>query len=79
MNTSTITKINPTGLYELNELFNSLQKPCGRGEIRRFNLAYQNIYPQLSRAEKRLAEILVDRLIDNLENKSLSSKIYGVV
>ncbi len=79
MNTTNIASIRPSGIHELNELFNNQRKPCGKGEIVRFNLAYQRIYPQLSRAEKRHAEILVDTLIDNLEDEKLASMIYGVV
>jgi hypothetical protein len=79
MNTATVTPIHSSDIRDLNELFNDLQKPFGNGEIIRFNQAYQRIYPRLSRTEKHRAEMLVDALIDNLEHKSLASKIYGVV
>lgn len=79
MNSASVTPIYSPGIKELNELFNNLQKPYGKGEIVRFNLAYQRLYPQLSRTEKRRAKILVDALITNLENEKLASHIYGVV
>jgi hypothetical protein len=77
--TASITPIHSSGMQDLNELFNNLQKPYGQGEIVRFNLAYQRLYPQLSRSEQVRAEKLVDALLDNLEDDSLASKIYGVV
>jgi hypothetical protein len=79
MNVAPITPIHSASIQELNELFNNLQKPYGRGEIVRFNLAYQKLYPNLSRHEKRRAEALVDALLVNLEDERLASKIYGVV
>ena len=79
MNAATVTPIHTSGISELNELFNILRKPYGDGEIVRFNLAYQRVYPQLSRTEKRHAETLVDTLIENLEREGLAPKIYGVV
>ena len=79
MNVNPVTHIHSTGIQELNELFNNLRKPYGQGEIVRFNLAYQKVYPQLSRLEKRRAEVLVDALLVNLEDERLASKIYGVV
>ncbi len=79
MNAVSITPVHSHAIQELNELFNNLQKPYGKGEIVRFNLAYQRIYPQLSRSEKRRAEVLVDALITNLEDDRLASQVYGVV
>jgi len=79
MNTATVTPVYSAGIQELNELFNNLRKPYGKGEIVRFNLAYQRIYPQLSRTEKRRAEVLVDALITNLEDDRLACQVYGVV
>jgi len=51
----------------------------GKGEVVRFNLAYQRIYPHLSREEEQHAEVLVDAMIADLENESLAAQIYGVV
>ncbi len=79
MKTESASPLCPTCIQELNDLFNSLQKPYALGEIVRFNLAYQRLYPQMSRSEKRCAEKLVDALLVNLEDKNLASKIYGVV
>jgi len=79
MNAVNISPIHSPAIQEINELFKSLNKPCGQGEINRFNVAYQRVYPQLSRLEKRRAEELVDELINNLEHRRLASKIYGVV
>ena len=79
MNVANISPIHSNGMRELNVLFNTLEKPYGKGDIVRFNLAYQRLYPILSRSEKLHAEKLVDSLIDNLEDESLASRIYGVV
>lgn len=79
MNTATVTQIHSNGMQELNEMFMNLKKPYGKGEIVRFNLAYQHIYPQLTRAEKLRAEKFVDALLDDLEDERLAPKIYGVV
>jgi hypothetical protein len=64
---------------QLVALFNSLQKPYGKGEIVRFNLAYQRLYPNLCRLDRMSAERLVDALLVNLENDDLAQQIYGVV
>jgi hypothetical protein len=64
---------------ELVTLFNSLRKPYGQGEIVRFNLVYQRLYPHLTRSEKQCAEKLVDALLDNLADEGLAPKVYGVV
>ena len=79
MNTATVTPIHSSSIQELNDLFNSLQKPYGQSEIVRFNLAYQRLYPNLSRSERLRAEKLVDALLVNLEDENLASKVYGVV
>jgi len=79
MNIATVTPIQSSGIQELNELFNNLQRPFGQGEIVRFNLAYKRLYPNLSRSEKRHAEKLVDAMIVDLEHEDLACKIYGVV
>ncbi len=68
-----------SGIQELKDLFNSLQRPYGQGEIVRFNLLYQRLYPQLSRSEKRCAEELVDALLADLGDEHLAPKVYGVV
>jgi hypothetical protein len=69
------------GIQELTDLFNDLSKPYGQGEgeVVRFNLAYQRIYPHLNSEEKLCAEKLVDTLLVNLENEKLASRVYGVV
>jgi len=79
METKSITPLHSSNIQELNELFNNLIKPYGKGEIVRFNLAYQRLYPHLSRSEKRRAEKLVDAVLDNLEDENLAPKVYGVV
>ncbi len=79
MTTKAASPLCPTGIQELNDLFNNLQKPYALGEIVRFNLAYQRQHPQMSRSEKLCAEKLVDALLVDLEDKKLASKIYGVV
>jgi hypothetical protein len=79
VNTATVTPIHSSDIQELNELFNNLRKPYGRGEIYRFNLTYQRLYPKLSRFEKRHAEKLVDALLADLEHDDLACKVYGVV
>ncbi len=79
MDTAAITPIHSSAMKELNALFNSLITPYGQGEIVRFNLAYQRLYPKLSRSERIRAEKLVDALLENLEDESLASKVYGVV
>jgi hypothetical protein len=68
-----------TNIEDLNSLFNSLQKPYGKGEIVRFNLTYQRLYPKLDRAERHHAERLVDALLVDLENEDLAKQVYGVV
>ncbi len=79
MNKPTDSPTPPSAIHELEMLFGSLKMPYDQTEIVRFNLAYQRVYPCLSRTEKRRAEQLVDALIDDLEQKGLASKIYGVV
>lgn len=65
-------------MNELNALFSALKKPYGSGEIVRFNLVYQRIYPALNRSDKHQAEELVDALLRDLEHEDLAPKIYGV-
>jgi len=79
MTTATITQLHTAAMQDLNRLYNDLQRPYGQGEIVRFNLAYQRLYPQLNPSEKQRAEKLVDSLLDNLEDDRLASKVYGVV
>jgi hypothetical protein len=79
MNAPNIAPLHSSSMQDLNCLFNSLQKPYGKGEIVRFNLAYQRLYPTLTRAERLRAEKLVDALLDNLEDERLAPKIFGVV
>lgn len=67
-----------SNMRELNALFNALKRPYGNGEIVRFNLAYQRIYPALNRSDKHRAEELVDALLRDLEHEDLAPKIYGV-
>lgn len=79
MTNATATPVQSPGIQELNQLFNNLEKPYGKGEIVRFNLAYQRLYPSLSRSERGHAEKLVDALIVDLEHEDSARKIYGVV
>ncbi len=79
MSIASVTPIHSPGILELNALFNNLQKPYGKAEIVRFNLAFQRIYPQLSRTERRRAEILADALITNLEDDKLALQLSCVV
>jgi hypothetical protein len=79
MKATSVSPLCSPGIQELNDLFNSLKRPYGQDEIVRFNLAYQRLYPQLSRSEKLCAEKLVDDLLVDLENKNLAAKIYGIV
>ncbi len=79
MNTATNSPVYSSGIQEINELFDNLHAPYGKGEIVRFNLVYQRIYPCLSQAEKKRAEKLVDELIENLQDVRLAPEIYGVV
>jgi hypothetical protein len=66
------------GIQALDALFDGLKKPYGQGEVVRFNLAYQRLYPQLSRAEKLDAEKLVDALLLDLEDQSPARKSGGL-
>ncbi len=79
MDTATIPPIYSSAMQELNAFFNILATPYDKGEIVRFNLAYQRLYPKLSRSEKLRAEKLVDSLLEHLEDENLASKVYGVV
>lgn len=79
MEPPSVTPLHSPGILELNHLFNNLRRPYGKGEVVRFNLAYQRIYPKLSRVERQHAEVLVDAMIADLENDNLASQIYGVV
>ena len=69
---------NTSNMQELNALFSALKKPYGSGEIVRFNLAYQRIYPALNRSDKHHAEELVDALLSDLEQEDLAPKINGI-
>ncbi len=79
MKTATVTPLRSKDIEELNDLFNNLKRPYGKGEVVRFNLAYQRLYPKLNRLERQHAEALVDAMIADLENDNLASHIYGVV
>lgn len=79
MTIATVTSIHSSSMSELHSLFSTFQKPYGQGEIVRFNLAYQRLYPSLGRSERLHAEKLVDTLLENLADEKLAPKIYGVV
>ena len=63
---------------ELNRLFNSFTSPYTEDDVRSFSTLYRRIYFKLRREERVRAEALVDRMIDGLVDKDLSSLIYGV-
>lgn len=67
------------GLIELQDIFCKLEQPYGLEEILRFNQAYERIYWNLRREEKRYAEVFVDALIEGLKAPNLACKIFGVV
>jgi hypothetical protein len=82
--TSTTHATNISTLYserfdELRSFFQGIRPPYTLQHIREFNALYRNIYPALSREEKRRAEDFVDSLIDGLEKKEWAPKIFGVV
>ena len=79
MNTAKSIPTDSSAFQELNTLINAMASPYGQGDIVRFNLLYQRIYPQLSRDEKRRAEEFVDALIAGVEKEEWTSQIYGVV
>lgn len=72
MNTATFISSPSSGMAELKALFESLQMPYRRGDIVRFNLAYQRLYTTLSPHEKLKAETLVDALLENREDEPLA-------
>lgn len=78
MQTAADTPIHSADFKKLQGLFDSLQKPYGHGDIVRFNLAYQRLYPQLSRDEKCRAEELVDALMADPQQQDLAAKICAV-
>jgi hypothetical protein len=67
------------GLQDLQQVFDSLERPYGLGEIIRFNRSYQRIYFELSREDKLRAEEYVEALIRGVERRELASRIFGVV
>jgi hypothetical protein len=71
--------IHSSGYIELHDIFYTLEQPYDLHDIHRFNQAYERVYRQLQREEKRRAEIFVDTLIDGIEAPHLASKIFGVV
>lgn len=79
MLTDTANHADSRGLQDLQQLFDSLDKPYGMGEIVRFNRGYQRIYFQLNREEKLRAEKYVEALIKGVERRELVSRIFGVV
>lgn len=64
---------------ELQEVFRSLEKPYGLGDILLFNRTYRRIYGRLGKEEKRRAEEFVDALVAGVERQQLASRIFGVV
>lgn len=76
MNTRPARTRDNASAQELIDLFNSLSRPYGEGEIVRFNLAYQRLYPKLSSDEKRCAETLVDALLADLEREKPASGVF---
>jgi hypothetical protein len=79
MRATNISSLYSENFDELRRYFQSIRPPYSLVDIRQFNMIYRNIYPVLSREEKRRAEDFVDALIDGLEKKEFASKIFGVV
>ena len=79
---STTAHVSPLHSDEYEELMifcRNIAAPYTEHDVRAFNALYRCIYPRLSRAEKRLAERLVDMMIDGLQSRELAPLIYGVV
>ncbi len=66
---SDTTPTHSSDFLELEDLFNSLEKPYGPGEVVRFNLAYSRAYPQLGVHERYRAAEFLDALIADVEHE----------
>lgn len=77
--TATASRLHSDEYEALMTFWRHLAAPYTEHDVRAFNALYRDIYPRLSRAEKRLAERLVDRMIDGLQSRELAPLIYGVV
>lgn len=78
MHDATVVAPDSADFLRLQELFMSLEQPCGLDDILRFNLLYSHLYPNLSPHEKRRAEDFVDALMEHLEDQQLAARIDGV-
>ena len=79
MNTAEIIPIHSSDFSEIKDFFHIHQPPYQLEHIFQFNSLYRRVYFRLSKEEKRRSEELVDKLIEELEDRRLASKIFGVV
>jgi hypothetical protein len=79
MNTAEIVPIHSPEFSEIKHFFHVHKPPYGLEHIFRFNRLYKRVYSQLNKEERRRSEEFVDKLIDELEDPRLASKIFGVV
>jgi hypothetical protein len=77
--TATASRLHSDEYEELMTFCRHITAPYTEHDVRAFNALYRCIYPHLSRTEKRLAERLVDMMIDGLQSRELAPLIYGVV
>jgi hypothetical protein len=70
--------MNMNSIQELNDMFDSLQKPYNKGDVVRFSLAYQRLYPKLNGIDRRRAEKLVDEVIFSIAKADSAGSIAGV-
>lgn len=79
MQAVTVSPLYSESFNRLRHYFYCIQPPYTLEHVSEFNTIYREIYPRLSREEKRRAEEFVDSLIDGLQRKEWAARIFGVV
>ena len=64
---------------EMGAYIASIEPPFSLRDIEGFNAVYKRSYYALSREERLEVEAFVDTMIEQLDHKTLASRIYGVV
>ena len=64
---------------DIQACFHDVQPPYREGDIVRFNLVYQRVYPRLSPEEKLQAEAFIDQLLEGLERTDRAPRRYAAI
>ena len=79
MKARTVHKLYSDETQEIFAWYRNTPQPYGLQDIIRFNALYGRAYAVMSREEKQRVELLVDKIIKNVEYPKLAKKIFGVV